>query len=54
MRKTRTAGRPDATIGDNMWEKIWLVDIVCLNEKNIKEKYQEKLTKYQQLAFEVR
>ena len=28
--------------------------MVCPNEKNIGEKHREKLTKYQQLAFEMR
>ena len=30
------------------------MDKACPNEKNIGEKHREKLTKYQQLAFEIR
>ena len=35
-------------------KKLWIVDMACPNEKNIGEKHREKLTKYQQLAFEIR
>ena len=35
-------------------KKLWIVDMECPNEKNIGEKHCEKLTKYQQLAFEMR
>ena len=35
-------------------KKLWIVDMACPNEKNIGEKHREKLSKYQQLAFEMR
>ena len=35
-------------------KKLWIVDMGCPDEKSIGEKHREKLTKYQQLAFEMR
>ena len=35
-------------------KKFWIVDMACPNEMYIGEKHHEKLTKYQQLAFEIR
>ena len=35
-------------------KKLWIKDMACPNGKNIGEKHREKLTKYQQLAFEMR
>ena len=54
LRKTTTARRPDVTIEDKNSKKILLIDMACPNENNIAEKRREKLTKYQQLAFEIR
>ena len=53
IRKTTSARRPDAMIENDEEKKLWIVDITCRNEKNIGEKHREKLTKYQQLAFEI-
>ena len=53
-RKTNSARRPDLIIEENDEKKIWIVDMACPMEKNIEKKIQEKLTKYQQLAFEIR
>lgn len=54
MRKTTTARRPDLTLEDNNKKLIWFVDMACPAEINIVHKHQEKLQKYQQLAFETR
>ena len=54
MRKTTTARRPDLILEYTNEKKIWIVDMACPNEKNITSKYNEKLQKYQQLAFEIR
>ena len=35
-------------------KKIFIVDMSCPMEENIEEKRREKLTKYQQIAFEIR
>ena len=53
MRKTNSARRPDAMIENDEERKLWIVDMQCPNEKNISENHREKLTKYQQLAFEM-
>ena len=54
MRKTTSARRPDVMIENDEEKKLWIVDMACPDEKNIGEKHREKLTKYQQLAFEMR
>ena len=54
MRKTNSARRPDVMIENDEEKKLSIVDMVCPNEKNISEKHHEKLSKYQQLAFEMR
>ena len=54
MRKTTSARRPDVMIENDEEKKLWIVDRACPNEKNIGEKHREKLSKYQQLAFEMR
>ena len=41
-------------IEENDEKKIWFVDMACPMEKNIEKKNREKLTHYQQLAFELR
>ena len=53
MIKTTSARRPDLLIEDDDEKKLWIVDMACPNEKNVSEKHREKLTKYQQLAFEI-
>ena len=54
MRKATSARKPDVIIENDEGKKLWIVDMACPNEKNIGEKHREKLTKYQQLAFEMR
>ena len=54
MRKTTSARRPDVMIENDEEKKLWIVDMAYPNEKNIGEKHREKLSKYQQLAFEMR
>ena len=54
MRKTTSARRPDVMIENDEEKKLWIVDMAYPNEKNIGEKHREKLTEYQQLAFEMR
>ena len=53
MRKTANARRPDVMTENDEEKKLWIVDMACPNGKNIDEKHREKLTKYQQLAFEM-
>ena len=54
MRKTTSARRPDIMIENNEEKMLRIVDMACPDEKNISEKHREKLTKDQQLAFEMR
>ena len=54
MRKTTSSRRPDVIIENDEEKKLWIMDMACPNEKNIGEKHREKLTKYQQLVFEMR
>ena len=54
MRKTTSERKPDLLIENDDEKKLWIVDMACPNEKNICEKYHEKLSKYQQLALEMR
>ena len=54
MRKRTSARRPNVMIENDQEKKLWIVDMACPNEKNICDKHREKLTKYQQLAFEMR
>ena len=53
MRKTTSARKSDVMIENDEEKKLWIVDMACLDEKNIGEKRREKLTKYQQLAFDM-
>ena len=53
MRKTTSARRPDVMIENDEEKKLRIMDMACPYEKNIGEKHYEKLTKYQQLAFEM-
>ena len=54
MKNTTSQKRPDLMIEIDDEKKLWIVDMACPNEKNIGEKHREKLTKHQQLAFEIR
>ena len=54
LRKTTTARRPDLTLEDKGQKKIWICDMTCPQQQNIEAKRNEKLTKYRQLAFEMR
>ena len=54
LRKTTTARRPDLTLEDKNQKKIWICDMTCPQQQNIEAKRIEKLTKYRQLAFEMR
>ena len=54
MRATTTARRPDATLEYKYQKQIYIVDMACPHDSNIDGKYQEKISKYQQLAFELR
>ena len=40
--------------GTESWQKIWISDMVCTQQNNIGANKTEKLTKYRQLAFEIR
>lgn len=54
LRKTTTARRPDLTLEDKQQKKIWICDMTCPQQQNIEAKRVEKMTKYRQLAFEMR
>jgi len=54
MRKETTARRPDVTIEYKEQKLIQVIDMACPSDKNISDKVQEKLQKYQQLAYEIR
>ena len=53
-RKENINRRPDLTIENKIKRKIWLYDMACPMENNIEKKKNEKLTKYRQIAFEIR
>ena len=53
-RKTTTSRRPDLILEDNREKSIYIIDMSCPMEENIDEKRVEKLTKYRQIAFEIR
>ena len=54
LRKTNTSRRPDLILEDKAWKKIWICDMACPQKQNIEAKLLEKLTKYTQLAYELR
>ena len=54
LRKTTTARRPDLILELKADKKIWICDMACPQQNNIGAKRTEKLTKYRQLAFEMR
>ena len=53
-RKKNQSRRPDLIIEDNNQKLIYIVDMACPMERNIEKKATEKLTNYQQLAYEFR
>ena len=53
-RKENANRRPDLTIENKLEKKIWIYDMACPMENNLEKKRIEKLTKYQQIAFEIR
>ena len=54
LRKTTTSRRPDLILEDKEKSKIWICDMTCPQQVNIAAKRHEKLTKYRQVAFELR
>ena len=54
LRKTTTSGRPDLVLEDKEKKKIWICDLACPQNANIAAKRDENMTKYRQLAFELR
>ena len=52
--KTNTSRRPDLILEDKKSKKIWICDMACPQQQNIEAKRLEKLTKYTQLAYELR
>ena len=54
MRTNCTGKRPDLTLEDSANKTIVLVDMACPMESNRMKKRDDKVTKYQQLCFEVR
>ena len=54
LQKTTTSGRPDLVLEDKKKKKIWIFDMACQQQANIAAKRNEKVTKYRQLAFELR
>ena len=53
-RKKNQARRPDLIIEDNNQKLIYILDMACPMERNVEEKAIQKLTNYQQLAYEFR
>ena len=54
LRKATTSRRPDLVLDDKERKKIWICDMACPQQANIAAKRNEKVTKYRQLAFELR
>ena len=54
MRTNCMERRPDLTLEDSANKTIVLVDMACLMESNRTKKRDDKVTKYQQLCFEIR
>ena len=54
LRKITTSRRPDLVLEDKERNKIWICDMACPQQANIAAKRNEKMTKYRQLAFELR
>ena len=49
-----TSRRPDLILEDKELKKIWICDMACPQQQNIEAKRLDKLTKYTQLAYELR
>ena len=54
LRKTSTARRPDLILEEKREKCIWICDMACPQQHSLETKQAEKLTKYRQLAFEMR
>ena len=54
LRKTTTARRPDLVLEDKEKKMIFICDMACPQTPNVQTKREEKLTKYRQLAYEMR
>ena len=54
LRKTNTSRRLDLILEDKESRKIWICDMACPQQQNIEAKRLEKLTKYTQLAYDLR
>ena len=54
FRKTETARRPDLILELKNEKQIWICDMACPMQPNIDRKWTDKLTRYRQLAFEMR
>ena len=54
LRKTTMARRPDLILKEKGEKHIWICDMACPQQHNLETKRAEKLTKYRQLAFEMR
>ena len=54
LRKTMMVRRPDLILKEKGEKRIWICDMACPQQHNLETKLAEKLTKYQQLAFEMR
>ena len=46
MRQSSWARRPDLTLEDKEMKRVWICDMACRQENNIKAKVTEKLDKY--------
>ena len=54
LRKTTTARRPNLILELKADKKVWICVMACSQQNNVGAKRTEKLTKYRQLAFEMR
>ena len=54
LRKTEIARRPDLILETKYKKQIWIWDMACPMQQNIDTKQRDKVTRYQQLAFEMR
>ena len=54
LHKTTASRRPDLVFENKDRKNIWICDMACLQQANIAAKRNEKVTKYRQLAFELR
>ena len=54
LQKTTTVRRPDIIFEEKGEKHIWICENACPRQHNLETKWAEKLTKYRQLAFEMR